>query len=314
MLRPMPNPTTWMTAVLCLLLGCTESTEDEPVGRETSRERPVTVYVVNYPLKYFAQRIGGRHVEVVFPTPAGEDPSFWMPDAETITAYQQADLVLLNGAGYSRWVDNVTLPKSKLCDTSASRKGQYLEMEDAVTHSHGPAGEHAHAGAAFTTWLDPQLAIAQAEAIRRALVSLRPEHQETFQHNIDALKDDLNDLDRKLADVVARNPNCPVIFSHPVYQYLIRRYQLNAKAVHWEPDEFPTAAMWTDLGQLLRQHPAKWMIWESEPAEQNVAKLSEMGVQSAVFDPCGNGSDHGDYLVVMRQNVDHLTRVFASPP
>ena len=29
----------------------------------------LSVYVVNYPLKYFAERIGGQHVKVVFPAP-----------------------------------------------------------------------------------------------------------------------------------------------------------------------------------------------------------------------------------------------------
>ena len=29
----------------------------------------LTVYVVNYPLQYFAERIGGGHVKVVFPAP-----------------------------------------------------------------------------------------------------------------------------------------------------------------------------------------------------------------------------------------------------
>ena len=69
----------------------------------------LTVYVVNYPLQFFAERIGGEHVNVVFPAPADVDPAYWMPDTPTIAAYQQADLILLNGAGYARWVNKVML-------------------------------------------------------------------------------------------------------------------------------------------------------------------------------------------------------------
>ena len=71
----------------------------------------LTVYVVNYPLQYFAERIGGEHINVVFPAPANVDPAYWMPDAPTIAAYQQADLILLNGARYAKWINKVTLPR-----------------------------------------------------------------------------------------------------------------------------------------------------------------------------------------------------------
>jgi len=42
----------------------------------------LSVYVVNYPLKYFAERIAGEHATVILPTLAGTDPAFWMPDAK----------------------------------------------------------------------------------------------------------------------------------------------------------------------------------------------------------------------------------------
>jgi zinc transport system substrate-binding protein len=61
----------------------------------------LTAYVVNYPLKYFAERIAGDHAKVVFPAPSEGDPAYWMPDAETVAAYQKADLILLNGANYA---------------------------------------------------------------------------------------------------------------------------------------------------------------------------------------------------------------------
>ena len=70
-----------------------------------------TVYTVNYPLQYFAERIGAEHVEVAFPAPSGVDPAFWKPDSDILRQYQQADLVLLNGAGYAGWVEKVSLPR-----------------------------------------------------------------------------------------------------------------------------------------------------------------------------------------------------------
>ena len=48
----------------------------------------LSVYTVNYPLQYFAERIGVENVEVSFAAPPDVDPAFWMPAAETIVKYQ----------------------------------------------------------------------------------------------------------------------------------------------------------------------------------------------------------------------------------
>ena len=55
-------------AIACLS-GCAEA-ERESEPKEVD-DGPLSVFVVNYPLQYFAERIGGEHVEVVFPAPSG---------------------------------------------------------------------------------------------------------------------------------------------------------------------------------------------------------------------------------------------------
>jgi zinc transport system substrate-binding protein len=270
----------------------------------------LTVYAVNYPLQYFAQRIAGRHANVVFPAPADEDPAFWNPDPETIAAFQKADLILLNGAGYAKWVDKGSLPRSKTLDTSIGFKKQYIKMEGAVTHSHGAEGKHAHEDVAFTTWIDFDLARRQAGAIGEALSRMRPDLQEEFQGRFVMLAKDLKEIDQAIQEIVSANPTQPLIGSHPVYDYFSRRYGLNMKSVHWEPDEAPSEAQWAELQGMLKGHPAKWMIWEGEPMQASVDRLQAAGIHSLVFDPCGNVPDEDDFLGVMRQNVENLKKAF----
>jgi zinc transport system substrate-binding protein len=267
---------------------------------------PLKIYTVNYPLQYFAQRIGGEHVEVVFPGPGDVDPAFWNPTAEEVSAYQSADLILLNGATYAKWVPKVSLPTSKLVDTSSGFGDRYIQIEDAITHSHGPGGEHAHTGTAFTTWLDPQQAIGQAQATAAAVKRARPAHAESFAVNLAALVADLEALDADLRTLTAGKQDRPLVASHPVYQYLARRYELNLEAVMWEPDTAPTPQQWQELARGLEAHPARWMIWEGEPLPASVARLEDMGVGSLVFDPCGNVPHEGDFLSVMRRNLTAL--------
>jgi zinc transport system substrate-binding protein len=280
--------------------------------QNSSASEPLKVYVVNYPLKYFAERIGGENVQVVFPAPEDVDPAYWTPDIATIGAYQQADLILLNGAGYAGWIDKVSLSRSKLVNTSKNLQDRIITIKGAVTHSHGTGGAHAHEGAAFTTWLDFDLATLQARAITKAFIRRKPDLRKVFDSNFAALEKDLAALSRDIEAAVSKDPSKPLVASHPVYDYFTRRYGLNIQSVHWEPDEFPDDRQWVELNGILKAHPAKWMIWEGKPGPIPVKKLKAIGIESLVFDPCANTPGQGDFLSVMHRNVENLKSAFES--
>mgnify|MGYP001551896225 FL=1 len=281
---------------------------EEPVESQVPVEKLV-IYTVNYPLAYFAERIGGELVEVHFPAPGDEDPAYWSPDAETIAAYQGADLILLNGADYAKWVARATLPTSKMVDTSANFADRLIPLEGTTTHSHGPEGEHEHTGWAFTTWLDPTLAIEQAQAVARAIIQQRRSHEAVFNEHFVALESELRILDQRLASAAQAIGDEPLLFSHPVYQYLISRYGFNAVQLHWEPDETPDGHAWDHLEKTLASFPAKWVVWEGAPLLETGEGLDDLGIGSVLFDPCGNTPGQGDYLTVMEANVGSLETI-----
>jgi zinc transport system substrate-binding protein len=296
-----------MVLATALVTSCdrSENTEAGPALSAPQGGIPV-VYTDNYPLAYFAGRIGGPEVKVVFPGPGDEDPAFWQPDAGMVSAYQSADLILLNGATYAKWAAKASLPESRVVDTSAGFSDRYIEVKEGTSHSHGGEGEHSHGGIAFTTWMDFQQALLQADAIREAFQKLRPEQMELFALNFDQLKTDLLALDAAMTAAAAKAGQEPLVASHPVYQYWARRYKLNVEAVLWEPETVPTDAQMEELKALLSEHPAKRMIWEGDPAAESVEKLKALGISSVVIDPCGNVPDEGTWLDVMKKNVSTL--------
>lgn len=274
----------------------------------------LTVYAVNYPLTYFAQRIGAEHVNTVYPLPPDIDPAFWQPGSADIAGFQQADLILLNGAGYAKWLDRASLPQRKLVNTSAAFQHDTIRVEQAVTHQHGPGGEHSHAGTAFTTWLDFNQAVEQARAVKQALIAKRPQHAQAFTRNFQLLEQELVSLDEQVKNVVSRKPDTALLASHPVYQYFARRYQINLKSVVWEPDSIPDKAQWQALQQLLRTHKAEWMLWEATPDPQSVERLETAGIGSLVFDPCANAPEEGDFISVMKRNILELEKAYREKP
>ena len=295
-------------ACVLAVAACTQS-ERPTEAIEAGKGLP-EVYTVNYPLAYFAERIAGESVTVVFPAPPDVDPAFWSPAAETIADYQQADLVLLNGAGYAAWIQRATLSQSRLVDTSAALADRLIPLDDTVTHSHGPGGDHSHQGAAFTTWLDMDFAVGQARAVFDALVRLRPENETDFRERLTELEKDLGELDKRLKVVAERIGDRPLVFSHPVYQYLVRGYGLNGRSVHWEPHEIPGNDQWRELSDALATHAAAWMIWEDEPLAETENRLKAIGIKSLVFRPCGNRPAEGSLVSVMLDNVMALEQAF----
>jgi len=287
------------------LFACAPGDRDVPADSSVTLDStldsgPLVIYTVSYPLAFFAERIGGDLVEVHFPVPEDEDPAYWSPGPKTIVAYQGADLILLNGAGYAGWVQRATLPSSKLVDTSSALSDRFVPMEGTVSHSHGPEGEHEHTGWAFTTWLDPTFAAEQAKAVMEALTKERPEAGPELRDAFMILESAMLTIDARLETAAGAIGDAPLLFSHPVYQYLERRYGLDGISFHWEPEEAPDLG---ELKQLLEHHPARWMVWESEPRPETVGALEQRGVQSVVFDPCANRPKIGDFLTVMSANA-----------
>ena len=279
----------------------------------TNAGNRLVVYTVNYPLQYFAERIAGEHAEVHFPAVADVDPAFWKPDDETVDGYQKADLILRNGAGYAQWVDQVSLPHHRLVNTSAAFADAYIPVGDAFTHSGGPAAERSHSGTAFTTWLDFYQAAQQAEAVMQALSRQRPQQQAEFERNYAALKQDLMALDLDMQRLVAAHPGKQMFVSQPVYQYFARRYELQLESVIWQPDVMPEERDWEQLVYAQETFPALWMLWGDTPDAEIRARLQSIGVGVVVFRPCANRPPQGDFLSVMRRNLDNLKIAFAEP-
>ena len=56
------------------LAGCADRGLDRGVEEGSDASGPLVVFVTNYPLKYFAERIGGEYASVSFPAPVAPAP------------------------------------------------------------------------------------------------------------------------------------------------------------------------------------------------------------------------------------------------
>ncbi|MEL6509268.1 MAG: zinc ABC transporter substrate-binding protein [Pseudomonadota bacterium] len=261
-------------------------------------DRPV-IAVANYPLAYFAERLVGDLAEVLFPVPPGTDPSFWRPSIADISAMQAAQVIALNGAGFSDWTTKVSLPRARIIDTSAGFADAYIATET-ITHSHGEAGTHSHTGTASYTWLDFGLAARQADALAARLIRAMPQSEATILTNLLALNADLAALD---AAAKALRAPLAAIASHPRYQYFGRAYGLEIAAMEWDAQEEVSEDQWQALEQKSSESGATLFIWEATPSDDARARIATLGLTDVVFPPLAQAPVSGDFISEMTKSI-----------
>lgn len=153
------------------------------------------------------------------------------------------------------------------------------------------------------TWIDPRLAIRQAEAVRDALVAARPEGAASFNDAFDALAADLSELDTAFAAATSALDSHHLLAASRDYAYFGNRYGLEIGAIHFDAS--------IDAGEYVHEvehalEHSRAMLWPSTPPPEIAVKLEEMDVRTVVFDLAAGRPAQGDYLEVMRANAEAL--------
>lgn len=282
-------------------------------ARAADNDKPLSIYTTFYPTTCFTEAIGKARVRVVNPLPENEDGAFWVPSREVVKQYQAADLIVLNGSNYEQGFGKVSLPESKVVDSTAFLKGNEVIFDDPITHSHGAAGMHTHQGIDGHTWVDPHTAKKQALAICDALCEKRPALAAEFKANLEALNLRFDELDQLVQNkLVPAALGKQILASHPAYNYLARTYKLRVRSFHMDPKEAPAKEELESIEKYLKEHPASIILWEDTPKPENEKLMKErFKLTSVVFSPCEalekeDAKEGRNYFDVMKRNIENL--------
>lgn len=289
---------------------------DAPASsRAPDANAPLAIYTTFYPSRYFAQRVAGDLATVTCPVPDDADPIFWQPSREQIGDYQKADLILVNGGEYEKWIATASLPESRVVDLSRSFADAFIRYES-VTHQHGSGGAHTHEGIDGHTWLDPINAKAQVQAIAKALRQRRPDHVAAIDQRTAELERDLDVLDARFKALAPAARDVLLIASHPAYNYPSRRYALGIVNVALDPEAEPSAGELAAIDRATGKRPEakkRILLWESQPIDAAVKAVASRVDEHVVFSPIEvlDPEANIDYLARMNKNLDALERALA---
>lgn len=178
-------------------------------------------------------------------------PTGQMPSREQLRGAQSARLVVLNGAGFESWLGTAALPPSRTRATAGGLDEMLLQTEER-THAHGGQGEHTHPALDGRTWLDPELARAQAARLVAELTAAFPEQAGVLAVRATELEERLLRGEAGLHPHRADLAACRVLAIHDQgYGYLARSWGGEVREIELGLDAKLDSADWNRVRAQL---------------------------------------------------------------
>ena len=159
--------------LLCLaasaFTGCGQTKPDSNTDSSGDLSGPPKIVVSTLVLKELTEGLVAGGAEVVCLETSLKAQR--LSDSQ-ISELQSADLTIVNGAGMEPWLQTVSLPRSRLLDTTAPSSAELLQADGSITHQHGPNGPKDPAGLIHSTWLSPRMLLRQYETIEERLITM----------------------------------------------------------------------------------------------------------------------------------------------
>ena len=219
----------------------------------------------------------------------------------------------------------------KLADTPGLvlrpiREGGAFEDHDHDSHGHAGQDDHGHGHAHddsdddhgpfdMHVWLDPINGWSKARAIASALSELDPANAATYQANVDALLQRLEQLTGEIAQAVAPVRGVPFIVFHDGYRYFEDRFGLTAAgSVVISPDRPPGARRISELRDKVQELGVVCVFDEPQFDKRLVRTVIEgSDVRSGTVDPLGAAIEDGPelYFTLLRNMATAFTECLA---
>ncbi|HPD61286.1 MAG TPA: zinc ABC transporter substrate-binding protein, partial [Thermodesulfobacteriota bacterium] len=258
--------------------------------------KDLSVITTIFPLKEFAQAVGGERVKVDQLLPPGAEAHTWEPRPSDIVKLSQADVFIYIGAEMEPWVHGIlkAIENPKLVTIEASQGLSLLkadQTEEALGEEHHHGQESKHNGFDPHIWLNFDYDQKMVDEIYEALSKKDPDSSEYYWRNAQAYKVKLNDLDRKYqSGLTACASKEFILGSHAAFAYLAKKYGLKQIPLYGiSPNAEPTPKKMAEVITLAKKYRVRAIYYE-ELVSDKLAKTiaQEVGAKVLVLTPGAN--------------------------
>lgn len=284
----------WMTLLIGLLLGISLTGCGRSANPESTDRLQVTVSIL--PQRYFLERIGGEHVSVSVMVLPGESPATYEPSPEQLRSLSEAEAYVSIGVPFENaWLDRIA---------SANREMMMVDTTEGIDRMPmGGSGDNPDPH----IWLSPRLVKIQARTITEALKELDPEHEATYQANLERFLDDIEALDADIRQSLSDLERRKFMVFHPSWGYFARDYNLEMIAIEVGGQE-PSAAELAELIARAKEENIQVIFAQPEFSTKAAETIAEaIDGQVLLIDPLAP-----DWLSNMREVADTFAEVLGS--
>lgn len=306
-----------LTPIVLLIFLAACSNEE---GGNQEADDNIEIYTTVFPLKSFAEQIGGDSVDASTIYPKGVDVHTYEPTQKEMIDFAEGDLFIYTSDAFDPVADSIK--------NAVGEHSEFLPAADNIAeddlmahdHEHDAHEEHDHEHEGHDhgstdphVWLDPVLAQSMAEQIKDKLIELNPDEASTYEENYETLAADLADLDAEFNQLTADPLRESVYISHESIGYLADRYHFEQVAINGLNNDTPSQQDLTDIVDSIEEQNIKYILHE-----QNVTSSITDTIQSSTdtepleFHNLSVLTDEDDegstYQSIMRENISVLDK------
>lgn len=280
--------------MLCLLFilptGC--------AAQDDAQEKEFVIMTSFYPMYIFCANITDGLEDVLVKNMAAPDVGclhdYQLLPAD-MRALEEADVLVINGAGMESFMDKVLAQYPNLAIITAS------EGIDMIMDESGEVNAH--------IWLNPELAARQVENIAEGLEMLDAVHAQVYAQNAAEYAANVRALGDEMKAALAGVKNRQMITFHEAFPYFAQAFDLEiAGVIEREPGEEPGTRELAETCDLVREKGVHALFAEPQypnRAAETIAR--ETGAQVYTLDPIVTGElDKDAYIQKMRANLQTL--------
>lgn len=245
------------------------------------------------PVYIFAKNVAGEKAEVALLIPPGTDVHEFSLRPLDLKTLNEADLVLISGAGLEGFILERLSRDGRVVDTS---KGIDLIRIGGFTDPH--------------VWLDPLNAVRQVENIRDALSALDPENRPYYVRNAESYIGRLKALDGEIREGLGGLQSRYLITYHEAFNYFARRYDMIPFSLTGPDAEQPLPGRMKRVYDIVRDKAVRAVFSEKQFPQESLERLKrDLGVSICTLDTLETGRpDTGYYERAMGENLRTILR------
>lgn len=283
--------------MVVILIGCNAKTE---TAKQNTTNEKLKITVSIYPLKEFAEKIGGDKIEVTCLVPENMEPHDYEPKTKDFEDLTKSKLFIYNGLGMESWVDQVNeVIKGKELIILDSSTGVEARKEENAVDPH--------------IWLSLKNAEIQSQNIKNTLVKLDEKNKDYYEANYSKFKEELESLYNEYKPKFDTLGKKNFITGHAAFGYLCRDFGLTQKSVeNLFAEGEPTPKQLEDLVKFCKENNIKIVFSESLASPKVSETLAkEVGAKVVPIMTLESKEDDKNYIEAMKYNLDEIYKALS---